>query len=178
MAAAGSNLAGLASGTWFDVVYAICVAIAAVAIPAVVIGRGSPVVLAGCLVAAVGNLAHSAVVIIQVLALTLASGDHAQGARLWDLFIGDAHLLPVVVMMIGYPLGWLIMAAGLARAGVIAWWPVALPIVGIGLNLLSVPHSHDALVVLFAVFGAAIVTGIALGPHGPGREVTPAAAAA
>jgi hypothetical protein len=162
MRTVAAQAGNLSAGTWIDIVYGALVVVAAMTIPMVVTGRGSAIVLVGCLFAAIGNLSHPAVATLQTLALSLSS-DPVQGARVWDALMADRHLVPIVLTISIYPLGWLIMGAGLALGRVIPWWSLALPVIGIVISQTPLPHADLVLLSLFSIYAAVIAVRLALG---------------
>lgn len=146
----------------WDIVYTVLVVMSTVALIALVQGRGALLVTIGGAITLVGNLAHSAVVVVQVLAANMASQDQASMARLWDAFNNDMTLAPILLMIIVFPLGGIVMAAGLKRAGVVGWWVVAAWLVMTVLDLVAqFPGSHSILAVIAASVIAYTATRVA-----------------
>ncbi len=176
------KLAGLApelrtESTW-DLVYTVLIVLSMVALVPIIQGRGATLVLAGAALTLVGNLAHSAVVVIQVLAANMPAGDPAAMARLWDGVNNDTTLLPIMLMIIVFPLGGIVVAGGLVRAGIVGWWVLAAWIGLTALDLvLRFPGSHSLLAVVFAAV-AAYTSAQLLSPANSRVAAAPAAAGA
>ena len=136
----------------WDIVYTVLIVLSTVVLVTLVQGRGAVLVTAGGAITLVGNLAHSAVVVVQVLAANMATQDPASMVRLWDSFNNDMTLLPILAMIIIYPLGGMVMAAGFVRAGIIGWWVVGAWVAMTILDLvLRFPGSHSVLAVVAAI---------------------------
>lgn len=161
----------------WDIVYTALIVLSTVALITFVRGRGSLLVTVGGAITLIGNLAHSAVVVIQVVAANMTTQDPASMARLWDSVNNDSTLLPIVLMVVIFPLGGIIMAAGLARARVVGWWVIAAWAVATVLDLvLQFPGSHSILAVIVAVVIAYTAARIAFPPHVVADHRMPAAA--
>jgi hypothetical protein len=151
-----ANLSGLRSGTWANIVYVIATTLFLLGLVTLIRGRGSVAVFAGAAIALVGNLAHSAVVVVQVVAANLPAVDPVQMAGLWDRFNNDPLVLPLVAMIFLFPVGTTLLTFGLVRAGLLHW---SLLVLGIGLGVIDFahfPYSHDLLAIGNAVVSVAV----------------------
>ena len=151
-----AHVMGLRNGTWANIVYAIATTLFLVGLVAIARGRGSAFVFAGAAIALVGNLAHSAVVVIQIFAANLPAGEAAQMAGLWDRFNNDPQTIPIVAMIILFPIGTTLVIFGLVRAGVIHWSLFALGIVVGLVDFAHFPYSHDVLALGSAIVSVAV----------------------
>lgn len=133
---------------------------------------GTVVAVAGSLCLAIGFVAEA-----HMLPL-LAQSDLDREAALALTRAEDASI-PFRLIGLGLPLagiGQLLLAIGLLRSGVVAWWKPALVVVGL-LTSLAVPPGQvlaAVLMGLFAVGYAALAVDVVRGPR-PERVVGPAA---
>ena len=167
-----ARLPALETGTWWDLLYAVAVTLAVLGLATLVRGRGTGLVFAGAAVAIVGNLVHAAVVVIQVLAANLVAGDATQMAQLWDRVSADPHLLPLLVMILVFPVGLVVLTAGLVRARMVHWSLLALVL---GMTVLDFAHfrgSHDVLAIGMAVYSWALALAL-VRPSGATRPSRP-----